>query len=59
MAQPIPVFSGLCKVNKYLTDILKYDSSRLGLFLSLDAWLLKNIFPCIQKVCVSILIYVS
>ena len=43
-------------------EILKSDSARIGLFLSLDAWPPKNIFPSIdsiQKVCVSILICVS
>jgi len=40
-------------------EILKSDLARLRLFLSLDAWLPKNIFPSIQKVCVSILICVS
>jgi len=34
-------------------EILKSDSAWLRLFLSLDAWLLKNIFPSIQKVSVS------
>ena len=30
-------------------EILKSDSARLGLFLSLDAWLPKNIFPSIMS----------
>jgi len=40
-AQPIPVFSGLCKIVKCInydfTEILKSDSAQLRLFRSLNA----------------------